>query len=171
MQLHTPDLRGKRTRFDAMFVGSRHDAAAFSLQIPKSCTAVELDVLYTLILESYIKFVRKHYHSRFLFPRHSARPKSVTASENEWGNRVFRICRGLSKEAKALILVFLCSHLSFHFITQFSHIFRLLAVASRHCSLFSPRFFLFHIWFAIFFCHFFNFFRRAAAASPHFSIF
>jgi len=53
---------------------SRHDAAAFSLPVPKSCTAVELDVFYRLIFETCVK--RNNFI--LLIPCHSARPQSVT---------------------------------------------------------------------------------------------
>jgi len=38
----------------------RHCAAAFFLQVPKSCTDLDLNILYISILETYSKFVRKN---------------------------------------------------------------------------------------------------------------
>jgi len=46
--------------FSARFVGSRHCAAAFFLQVPKSCKDLDTSLLYTLILETYSKLIRKN---------------------------------------------------------------------------------------------------------------
>ena len=44
----------------AEFVGSWHCAAAFSLQVPKSCTHIDPTFLYISILKTYTKFARKN---------------------------------------------------------------------------------------------------------------
>ena len=40
-------------------IGSRHCTAAFSLQVPKSCTHLDFTLFYILIFRTYTKFVRK----------------------------------------------------------------------------------------------------------------
>jgi len=51
---------GLKTCLAAEFVRSRHCAAAFSLQVPKSCTDLDLTFLYISIPRTYIKFVREN---------------------------------------------------------------------------------------------------------------
>jgi len=58
MRLHSADFRFKNVY--KKFVGSRHCAAAFSLQVPKSSTDLDLTLLYISILRTNIKFVRKN---------------------------------------------------------------------------------------------------------------
>jgi len=41
-------------------IGSWHCAAAFSLQVPKSCTHVDLTFLYILISRTYTKFIQRN---------------------------------------------------------------------------------------------------------------
>jgi len=48
-----------QTCLAARFVGSRHCAAAFSLQVPKSCTDLDPTLLYISTWGTYSKFVRK----------------------------------------------------------------------------------------------------------------
>ena len=43
------------------FVGSRHRAAAFFLQVPKMCTEPDLVLSYISILETYCEFVRENF--------------------------------------------------------------------------------------------------------------
>ena len=49
-----------KTSLDTKFVGSRHCSAAFSLQVPKSCTDLDLTLLYIPILGKYSRFVREN---------------------------------------------------------------------------------------------------------------
>jgi len=43
----------------AKFIESHHCTAAFSLQVPKSCTHLDFTLFYILIFRTYTKFVRK----------------------------------------------------------------------------------------------------------------
>jgi len=52
-------LRDFKTCLAAKFVGSRHCAAAFSLQVPKSCTDLDPTLLYISTLGTRSKFVQR----------------------------------------------------------------------------------------------------------------
>jgi len=60
----TSDLK---TSLAAEFVGIRHCTAAFSVQVPKSCTNLDPTFLYILILRIYTKFVRNNKIKRSVF--------------------------------------------------------------------------------------------------------
>jgi len=59
MRLCSADFRLKPC-LAAKFVGSRHCAAAFFLQIPKLCTDLDWTLLCILIMKTYTKFVWKN---------------------------------------------------------------------------------------------------------------
>ena len=60
----------QKTYLTAKFVGSRHCASAFFLQVPEKRTDIDFTLLYILILGRYTKFVRKNkmLASRRLLP-------------------------------------------------------------------------------------------------------
>ena len=79
--------------FATILSRSEHCTAAFFAQGAKNYTDVKLDLLYRLILWTYIIFVRKNnFLSPSVYcPDTSKRvPRIVTATETEWRNRFVR---------------------------------------------------------------------------------